>query len=444
MRGKMHGLLCGILFFLSGMLTYQVQGALLPPERHSVSVGEPLRINFPAPLKSNLEASVYTNVEGVNRTEEGRSSVQSATGSGIFLTEPGQFRVRLSLFGIIPVRDMIVNAVPQIEVVPGGQSIGVLIHSQGVMVVGNSPIQDQKGNRVNPAADAGIKEGDIIVKIDGEAVRSDAQVKELVARAGAGGGSLDAEVKRGEQVFTAKLKPVFCKETLRYRIGLMIRDSAVGVGTLTFYDPRSMAYGALGHVITDIGTTRPVELSDGRIVGASVQGIHRGKRGQPGEKVGMFQGEDKPINGTITRNTRLGIFGRLQKPLENPACHEPLPVAMADQIREGQAEILTVISGEKIEKFLIEIVKVNPQARQDGKGLVIKITDPRLLEQTGGIIQGMSGSPIIQDNKLVGAVTHVFVNDPTKGYGVPVEWMLWESEILPSAIENEIENRKAG
>lgn len=443
MRGKTRGLLTGILLFLSGMLTYQVQGVLLPPERHSVTVGEPLKINFPAPLEKSLKAQICGDDTGLLKLEEGCGAGGFAPGSGPVASEPGQLQVRLSLFGIIPVRDMIVSVVPEVRVIPGGQSIGVLLHSQGVIVVAHSAVLDEAGNKVNPAADAGIKVGDVILKVDGEAVRSDGQVRDLVARAGAAGQPLGLEVKRGDEIFVIKVNPVFCKESLRYRMGLMIKDSAAGVGTLTFYEPGSMAYGALGHIITDVGTTRPVELSDGKIVGASVQGIHRGKRGQPGEKIGMFQG-DKQINGTITRNTKLGIFGSLRKPLENPAFSQPIPVAMVDQIHEGQAEILTVLKGEKVEKFSIEIVKVNAQARQDGKGLVIRITDQRLLEQTGGIIQGMSGSPIIQDNRLVGAVTHVFVNDPTKGYGVPAEWMLWEAEILPKEVNDSIEQKMAG
>ena len=429
MRGKTRGFLCGMLIFLSGVLTYQVQGILLLPERHSIAVGEPLKLNFPAPFEKTLKAKILGN-EDLLQFKESDGTRDFTPGSGPVASEPGQIQVRLSLFGVIPVRDMLVSVVPQVKVIPGGQSIGVMLHAQGVIVVGLSALLDETGNKVNPAADAGIKEGDVILKIDGEAVRSDGQVRDMVARAGTAGQPLTMEVKREEDTFTAKVSPVFCKETLRYRVGLMIRDSAAGVGTLTFYEPDSMVYGALGHVITDIGTSRPVELSDGKIVGASVQGIHRGKRGQPGEKIGMFQGDTR-VNGTITRNTKLGIFGSLKKPLENPAIGEPIAVAMADQIHEGQAEILTVLKGEQVERFSIEIIKVNPLARQDGKGLVIKITDQRLLEQTGGIIQGMSGSPIIQDDRLVGAVTHVFVNDPTKGFGVPAEWMLWEAEILP-------------
>ncbi|MCL6634510.1 MAG: SpoIVB peptidase [Peptococcaceae bacterium] len=330
-----------------------------------------------------------------------------------------------------------------VQVVPGGQSIGVLIHSRGVVVAGYAAVLDDSGKRVNPAADAGLRDGDIILKVDGEEVRSESRVRELVARAGAAGQPVTLEVKRGEEIFFSRLNPVFCKETLRYRLGLIVRDSAAGVGTLTFYEPKTMLYGALGHIITDIGSTQPVELSDGRIVGASVQGILRGRRGQPGEKIGMFQG-DKAISGTVIKNTKMGIFGHLERPPENSGFSAPLPVAAVHQIHEGPAEVLTVLQGDKVEKFSIEIIRVNPQARRDGRGLVIKITDPRLLDQAGGIIQGMSGSPIIQDNRLAGAVTHVFVNDPAKGYGVPAEWMLREAEIIPEAGTAGKEQKMAG
>jgi len=393
LRGKIRGFWRGILVFLAFMPVFQ--GFMFLPGRLPVAVREPPGLNFPAPF-------------------EERFKLQS----------------NLNLYELVPRREVVASVLPQIKVIPGGQSIGVLLHSQGVIVVGHSAILDQAGNKVNPAIDAGINDGDVILKINGEPIKSEGQVRDMVARAGASGQPLVLEVKRGETIFETKIDPVYCKETMQYRIGLLIRDSAVGLGTLTFYDPESMTYGALGHVVTDMGAARPIELSDGKIVGASVQAIHRGKRGQPGEKVGMFR-DDGQINGSITRNTRLGIFGYLQKPPENASFNEPIMVAPASQIREGQAEMLTVLKEDKVEKFSIEILKLNPQAVHDGKGMVIKVTDQRLLNQTGGIIQGMSGSPIIQDNKLVGAVTHVFVNDPARGYGVPLEWMLWEAGLLP-------------
>jgi stage IV sporulation protein B len=402
---------------LSGLLSYQIQNIMLVPDRQSVAVGEPLKINFPAPLQKTLKAQVFGGSDYFDPV------------SGPVASQPGELQVRLSLFGVVHVRDVLVSVLPQVKVIPGGQSIGVLLHSQGVIVVGHSAVLEESGREVKPAEEAGIIEGDIILKINNETVQSDTHVRDMVAKAGAAGQPLLIEVKREGELFTKEVKPSFCSETQQYRLGLLIRDGAAGIGTLTFYEPESMVYGALGHLITDLGSTQPVELFDGEIVDANVQGIHRGKRGQPGEKIGVFPG-DKKVSGTINKNTKLGIFGRLKKPVDNTPFREAIPVAMAEQIHEGRAEILTVLQDNKIEKFEIEIIKINKLARQDGKALVIKITDQKLLEQTGGIVQGMSGSPIIQDERLVGAITHVFVNDPTRGYGVPVQWMVEESGLL--------------
>ncbi|MDD4237822.1 MAG: SpoIVB peptidase [Desulfotomaculaceae bacterium] len=427
MRGKTYGFIGGILILLSVMLTYQVQGTLLPPEKHLVTVGQPLNLKFPAPLEKGLKLEIVNSQS--NALQESVVEGDFISGSKPVALNPGQLKLRLSLYGVVPVRDMLVSVVPELRVVPGGQSIGVLIHARGIIVAGAYDVVNHDDQKINPASLAGIKQGDVILQIDGLEMRSNSQLKDIVARTGAAGGSMAVEVKRGNETFSTTLNPVLCKETSDYRVGLMTRDSAAGVGTITFYEPGSKSYGALGHVITDVNSSQPVDLQDGKIVGSRVQGIAKGKRGQPGEKIGILQG-DKSLSGTISKNTKLGIFGNLEKPLQNPVFTEPIPVAMTSQIHEGPAEILTVLSGDNVEKFSVEILKISPQVRQDGKALVIKITDERLLEKTGGIIQGMSGSPIIQEERLIGAITHVFVNDPTRGYGVSAEWMLEESGLL--------------
>jgi stage IV sporulation protein B len=168
---------------------------------------------------------------------------------------------------------MLVSVVPELRVIPGGQSIGVLIHSKGIIVAGSYDVINQDDKRMNPASQAGIKKGDVILKIDGLEVQSDSQLKDIVNRAGAAGQSMAVEVKRGKEIFSTTLNPVLCKETSDYRVGLMIRDTAAGVGTITFYEPGSSSYGALGHIITDVQTSHPVDLMTGKIVGANVQGI---------------------------------------------------------------------------------------------------------------------------------------------------------------------------
>jgi stage IV sporulation protein B len=211
-------------------------------------------------------------------------------------------------------------------------------------------------------------------------------------------------------------------------MGLYIRDSAAGVGTLTFYEPESKKYGALGHVISDMDTGKPIAIGEGHVVQSSVTSIEKGRNGAPGEKYAIFRNEKVKL-GNIEKNTPFGIFGTMNQLPENALETTPIPIAFGEQVKAGPAEIYTVVDGQKVEKFKIEIVNVIPQKYPATKGLILKVTDPVLLKKTGGIVQGMSGSPIIQDGKLVGAVTHVFVNDPTSGYGTYIEWMLQDAGI---------------
>jgi len=340
----------------------------------------------------------------------------------------GKAVIEFKLLGFIPLRTVEVDVLPTLRLVPGGQSIGVVLHSQGVIVVGHSPVKTDNGQFINPAKDAGIAVGDIIISINGIPVQSDSQVAEIIHMSGKEGRPVDIIFKRGDSQNKVSITPVMCAETKRYRIGLFVRDSAAGVGTLTFYDPRSHTYGALGHIITDSDTNQPIDCNQGKIVLATVSGIQQGKRGQPGEKIGVFIDEDK-ILGNIHKNSQFGIFGEITSDLPD-RYSKPLPVASMSQVQLGPAQMLTVVTGQTIECFDIEIQKINLQESPEGKGLVIKVTDPRLLELTGGIVQGMSGSPILQNGKIVGAVTHVFVHDPAKGYGCFIDWMLIESGII--------------
>ena len=205
---------------------------------------------------------------------------------------------------------------------------------------------------------------------------------------------------------------------------------------MTFYDPKTMKYGALGHVISDMDTKKPIVVQDGQIVRSTVTSIEKGSNGIPGEKLARFSNDREAI-GDITRNSPFGIFGKLHKDIQNGKMDEALPIALPHEVKEGPAKILTVVDEDKVEEFEVEVVSKIEQKFPATKGMVIKITDPKLLEKTGGIVQGMSGSPIIQDGKIIGAVTHVFVNDPTSGYGVHIEWMLNEAGIDIYNTENE-------
>lgn len=340
--------------------------------------------------------------------------------------EKGTNKMVVELAGI-PIKQVDVNVLKEFKVIPGGQSIGVKLNTVGVLVVGHHLVNTDDGKK-SPGEIAGIKIGDVITEINGTKIDKMSDVAPIVQNAGQNGQPLNLVISRENGKFSTKLTPLKDKGEDLYKLGLYIRDSAAGIGTMTFMDPRSKKYGALGHVISDMDTKKPIVVEDGQIVRSTVTSIEKGSNGDPGEKLARFS-NDREIVGNINKNSPFGIFGKLNKELKNGIMDEPLPIALSNEVKEGPAKILTVVANDKVEAFNIEIVSTIPQKFPATKGMVIKVTDPKLLEKTGGIVQGMSGSPIIQNGKLVGAVTHVFVNDPTSGYGVHIEWMLNDADI---------------
>jgi stage IV sporulation protein B len=340
--------------------------------------------------------------------------------------QSGEKKMILEVAGM-PIKQVDVKVLPTLKVIPGGQSIGVKLNTVGVLVVGYHLVETENGKQ-SPGEIAGIKVGDMITSINGKKIEKMSDLSPFIEEAGKTGKPLHLQILRDQHSFTTKLIPLKDKHDHAYRIGLYVRDSAAGIGTMTFYDPVSKKYGALGHVISDMDTKKPIVVQNGQIMKSTVTSIEKGSSGNPGEKLARFS-ESEEVIGNITENSPFGIFGTLTKPVENEIFTEPIPIALANQVKEGPAKMLTVVEDSKVEQFDIEIVSTIPQKFPATKGLVIRVTDPRLLKKTGGIVQGMSGSPIIQDGKLVGAVTHVFVNDPTSGYGVHIEWMLNEAGI---------------
>ncbi|MGY0693041.1 SpoIVB peptidase [Virgibacillus sp. FSP13] len=362
------------------------------------------------------------NVE-IDSTNE---TVQAIDSTEFYAKEPGNSQLVYDVAGL-PIKKVDVSVLDDIKVVPGGQSIGVQLHTLGVLVVGHHLVKGEDGSK-SPGEKADIKVGDVILKINGKPIKEMADVKPYVEKAGESHDPLNVTIKRGKETIETTLNPVKDEKSNEYRIGLYIRDSAAGIGTMTFYEPKSKKYGALGHVISDMDTQKPVEIHNGSIVGSNVTSIEKGNNGTPGEKQAEFSVKDDKL-GTITKNSPFGIFGKLNEPITNDEYDKPMPIALSHQVKEGPAKILTVIDGEEVEEFDVEIVSSVPQKYPATKGMIVQITDKELLEKTGGIVQGMSGSPIIQDGKVIGAVTHVFVNDPTSGYGVHIEWMLQEAGI---------------
>jgi stage IV sporulation protein B len=420
----MVGLLVAILFVALCWFTPIHQLASIPQElRILQGASTALDVGIPS------IATVTTSKPDVVKIEDQQTPQASHLEKPLQIDsgKTGSADLQVKLFGVIPVKSVHVNVVPDLKVIPGGQSIGVKLKSSGIMVVGYNLVKSGKDS-VSPAEQAQVKVGDIITEIDGKAVKSVEQAAEWINKAGKTGKAMEFSIKRAKQQLRLKVKPLYDKDGDTYRIGLYIRDSAAGVGTLTFYSPDHKVFGALGHVITDVDTGQPIGVGEGQIVHSSVTSIDKGESGQPGEKRGIFVDEDKVL-GSITRNSDFGVFGNMDNMPDNAKIGKALPVALAEQVHEGKASILTVVDDQKVEEFEIQIVNVMRQKYPATKSMVIKVTDKRLLEKTGGIIQGMSGSPIIQDGKVVGAVTHVFVNDPTQGYGVFIEWMLNEAGI---------------
>ncbi len=335
--------------------------------------------------------------------------------------DAGEVQFQLKLLGLIPVKKFDVNIVDRPKLVPGGNAIGVKLNTKGVLVVAVTDVIGIDGKRYNPAKDAGIKPGDNILKINDIEVKDAKHVVDLLNQFK--DEKIKVEIDRNNIKYEVETTPVKSLQDNCYRLGIWVRDKTAGIGTLTFYDKDSKIFGALGHGITDINTGNLLNVNYGKIINAKISNIEQGKKGSPGEIKGIFYETEKEL-GEIVKNSNYGIFGVLNDEFINSNGVEPIPIGFKEEVKKGKAYILATVSDNKVEKFEIEIIDIQFQEKPEQKSMTIRVTDKRLLEKTGGIVQGMSGSPIIQDGKLIGAVTHVFVNDPVKGYGVFIEWML--------------------
>ena len=304
---------------------------------------------------------------------------------------------------------------PQTEtrvLMPGGCSVGVAIRTRGVLVVG----MDE-----GAASDAGLRAGDVILSVNGLPLEKAEVLTSTVAAAE--GQMVELVIDRDGRERTLMIAPRYDKAGAAWRLGVWVRDSTAGVGTLTFYDPQTLTYGALGHAITDTDTGSVLSVREGELMQAQIVDVRRGQRGTPGELRGSFLREQVQL-GAVLKNTAYGIYGTLNAPVESALYPDGLPVASRSEVHAGTATILSTVDDGSVTEYTVEITQVLRQSGAAQKSLELKVTDERLLEKTGGIVQGMSGSPIIQDGKIVGAVTHVLVNDPTRGYGIFIENML--------------------
>ena len=332
------------------------------------------------------------------------SLIQTSSNDGyplsVYSSTGNTFRMDLKLLGLINIKPISVQVVDRRVVALCGTPFGIKMVTDGVMVVGTGAVTDCNSRAVSPAQTAGIQEGDIILSINGEKISSKKQLTKLVESSA--GQPLSLVVRRGEQLTSLHLSPVRSSLDNSYHLGLWVRDSSAGIGTMTFYDPNNGCFAGLGHAICDVDTGQLMPLSQGEIVEASIIGVHAGKSGSPGQLQGAFVA-NRSI-GSLYTNSYNGVYGRL---LSQPVDAQTIPMAQCQEVRQGPVKILTTVSGQKPQLFDACIEKLSLSQDEPTKNMVLRITDPDLLELSGGIVQGMSGSPIIQDGMLVGAVTHV-------------------------------------
>ena len=338
--------------------------------------------------------------------------------------QSGEGELTFRLLGLVPIKTVKLSVQPQRLLVPGGQSVGVALRTGGVVVVGNSDL----GQTPSPARLAGLRSGDVIQTVDGEPVTGAAQLSASLS----GGGTAHLRLLRDGGVVECDVTPARDERDGRFRLGAWVRDSTAGVGTLTYYDPGSGAFGALGHAITDVDTGVVMPVGEGELYSNRVVDVKPSREGAPGELTGDFLGQTQAL-GSVALNCESGIFGALEQAPQGSLYPEGLPAASRGQVHTGAATLITTVADEAPREYACEIVRLSDSAHPGARAMVLKVTDPALLARTGGIVQGMSGSPLIQDGRIIGAVTHVMVNDPAMGYGILIETMLerGSAEALP-------------
>ena len=362
---------------------------------------------------------------GINIKGEDHKTIETSWSEGEKISQNiGKSKLEVSLFDKIKLKNVDVNVIPKTSVIPVGNIAGVKLYTSGVLVVGMSEIEGNDNKKYKPYENTGIEEGDTIIKINDTHINS---TDDLIATVNLSNGE-DIKVKyiHEEETKECSMTPVKTGDE-EYKLGLWVRDSAAGVGTVTFYEPSTKTFGALGHGITDIDTNELINIASGEFITTRILDITKGESGNPGKIQGTV--ENQTNIGTISKNSRFGIYGKVDNlsSLDIDSSKE-MEVALRDEIQMGKATILCSLDNQKPQEYEIEIEKIFKENNYDNKSMLIKITDQRLLEKTGGIIQGMSGSPIIQNGKFVGAVTHVLVNNPQEGYAVFGDIMLKQAK----------------
>ena len=333
-----------------------------------------------------------------------------------------EYVVKYRLFNLINIKNLKVKVVDNLNYYAGGDCLGFSLKSRGAIIIGGNYILTKEGKK-NPFKDSGLKIGDIITKLNDKEINCSNDIVEFLALYD-GLNDVDCVVMRENELQTYKIKPALDIQTKSYKLGVWVKDTTLGVGTLTFFNEETSRFGALGHAVSIGDNKKGYEISDGSIYDCRVIGVKEGESGKAGQLMGTFSEYQKPL-GNVDKNCEYGVFGNLEDDAILDFIEEKSPIEVGGKatVKPGKAKILSCIDGKNIKSYDIEIIKTNFQKSSNEKSMILRVIDTELLKRTGGIVQGMSGSPIIQNGKLVGAVTHVFLNDASKGFGIYIDWM---------------------
>ncbi len=417
-KKTLYFLLSAGIFAIVASLYYSMWSSV--PSTIMIKAGMDQTLDFHVPASGELcrEAIEASGSAGQNASAQSSLHVDFGQTVVVKANQVDQYKIHLKLFGMIPLKEVDVEVIQDIRLKPAGIPIGIYVKTKGVLIVGIGEFEGEDGQTFSPGKYV-FQTGDYILEINDQEINAKKELVDMIDHCE--GQELYFTIQRGESILEIKARPEQNKNG-EYKMGIWVRDNAQGVGTMTYMDENG-CFGALGHGINDIDTGTLMSLAKGTLYHTEIIGITRGSTGAPGELTGFIEYDDKNIMGSITDNTTKGIFGICTPETESRAVYDYLPLGLKQEIEKGDAQIICSLGGET-EIYDVEIIDINLENDNINRGIVLKITDPELLAVTGGIVQGMSGSPIIQNGKLIGAVTHVLVQDPTKGYGIFIEEML--------------------
>ncbi|MEG0962016.1 MAG: SpoIVB peptidase [Lachnospiraceae bacterium] len=407
-----------LLFVFSG---YLMEKSI--PDKIWIVEGKEENFDFHVPMTGIVESNgleVFGNQS--DQLKENNLHLNLNESFSLKSEEAGDFHLACRLFGMFHMKEVEVEVVKEEQVVPCGIPIGIYVQTDGVLIIGTGAVTGIDGMNYEPGANL-VKSGDYIKTVNEQVIETKENLIDAVNKCN--GEPVILGIQRNQEYIKLKVNSV-CTGENEYKLGIWVRDDLAGVGTLTFYNKEGI-YGALGHPVSDMDTGTQINMGEGTLYEAQVAGITKGEKGKPGEVTGIITYLDQYKLGTVGKNTKVGIFGNLTHIPETVSELQSYPIGLKQEVQEGPGTLISYLSGERVE-YAIEITGLDYNSSSENKGIMFQVTDPKLLELTGGIIQGMSGSPIIQNGKIIGAVTHVFIQDAAKGYGVFLEKMMQQEK----------------